>query len=260
MIKKITFTFLILITLSFLIISCQDVFTYSALESLQRDPEDLSDDEKIGYGYSALASGDLEYIQKAYAVIKPLADKSSNAGDIELQELAYYLAVGSAGIQDEIINSLDAFLDPDGDVDEALTALEAAVANMDVDDIVDAIEVFERIYALYDLTSNLDAIDDGLYLNTALVTNVLLAKALGGFDNVDFSLLPDVSPADGSPDVPGTKPTVLGVSGLDLRDVNDFDNPLTVPAEMVNYLLLMNYAVWCADKGGVSDMNELFTD
>lgn len=227
MIKKLPFIFLVLMI--FFIISCQEIFTYSALNSLERDPSSLSEDEKIAYAYAALESQKVEYMEKAYAVMIPIAEKYPN--DEELQMLTYNLAIGASGMQAEILGSLDAFLDPGStDADTALDALEDAMANMDTDDLVEALEIFDAIEEGSEL-------DESEYLNAALVIVVLVAQTneSDGSANLDAVVFPETIPTE--------KP--YDIADLDPEDPNDSD-------------ALLEYALWAANKGGVDNIDEYF--
>ena len=57
---------LVLMTLA----GCQDIFTYTPLKGLQRDPSTLSASQRLVYAQEALASGDKEAMQAAYNAIK----------------------------------------------------------------------------------------------------------------------------------------------------------------------------------------------
>lgn len=82
-----------LLLLSFLLAGCQEVFTYSLLEGLQRDPSDLPQEQQISYAESALAAGDVGAMADIYDEIVALA-----AHDPGLYLLAADLAMGASGI------------------------------------------------------------------------------------------------------------------------------------------------------------------
>jgi hypothetical protein len=82
-----------LLLLSLLLAGCQEVFTYSLFEGLQRDPSDLPPEQQISYAQSALAAGDVEAMADIYDEIVALA-----ADDPDLYLLAADLAMGASGI------------------------------------------------------------------------------------------------------------------------------------------------------------------
>ena len=49
---------------------CQDIFTYTPLKGLQRDPSTLSSEQQLVYAQDALASGDRDAMLAAYNAIK----------------------------------------------------------------------------------------------------------------------------------------------------------------------------------------------
>ncbi|MCF7927593.1 MAG: hypothetical protein K9L68_00760 [Spirochaetales bacterium] len=80
--------------------SCQDLFTTSAFEFLQRDPSDLSLSQQIVYAENALASGDEGAIQSAYEAIgDSLADDPNDAG---LNSLYADLAIEVSGVSEAV--------------------------------------------------------------------------------------------------------------------------------------------------------------
>jgi hypothetical protein len=62
-------TLLILLVLMILS-ACQDIFTYTPLKGLQRDPSTLSAQQRLVYAQDALASGDKNAMLAAYNAIK----------------------------------------------------------------------------------------------------------------------------------------------------------------------------------------------
>ncbi|MDZ7794027.1 MAG: hypothetical protein U5P10_10165 [Spirochaetia bacterium] len=87
--KKMKGTLLIVI-LPILLISCEQMFTYSIFEWAQRDPSNLSEAQQISYAKSILGSGDKDAMADAYEAIKDNTDP-------EVQLLASKLAVGASG-------------------------------------------------------------------------------------------------------------------------------------------------------------------
>lgn len=90
-----------ILLLSLLLSGCQEVFTYSLFEGLQRDPSDLPPEQQISYAESALASGNADAMADIYDEIVALA-----ADDPDLYLLAADLAMGASGITDVISDVL----------------------------------------------------------------------------------------------------------------------------------------------------------
>ena len=95
----------LMVTGSLLLSACQEVFTYSLLEGMQRDFSSLSDEQKISYAEDVLASGDADAMADIYDEIAAMA-----ADDPELYLLAADLAMGASGITsivDDILSADD---------------------------------------------------------------------------------------------------------------------------------------------------------
>ena len=127
--KKISI--IIIVVAAFLLLSsCQQIFTYSALESwAQRDPSGLSDEQQVAYAESALASGDSEAIAAAYLAIAGSDDPDTNL-------LASELAFAGSGVSDAIGDAAALLESGEGDFMELLT-------DLDGDMLIAAAEEFE---------------------------------------------------------------------------------------------------------------------
>ena len=101
--KKLSALLMVILSLAAIagISSCQELFTYSLMESLQRDPSSLPPEQQISYAESALASGDTAAMADIYDEIVALA-----ASDPELYLLAADLAMGASGITDVLGDAL----------------------------------------------------------------------------------------------------------------------------------------------------------
>lgn len=152
--------------------SCQQIFTYSALEWAQRDPSSLPPEQQIAYAESILSSGDTAAMAEAYDVINDLV--TANPDDVELQLLAADLAIGGSGIADAIAN-LD-LNDLEASVETVLASLDLTLVAASADHII-AAEALDPT-----------AISEEQYLNTGLI---LLAKAAD--EAGSFSLLSTIS-------------------------------------------------------------------
>ncbi|HYW83278.1 MAG TPA: hypothetical protein VFB30_08480 [Spirochaetia bacterium] len=80
---------------------CQDIFTYTPLKGLQRDPSTLSAQQRLVYAQDALASGDKNAMLAAYNAIKN--DTSPDAVHLTA-ELGIELSGVPALINDAITN------------------------------------------------------------------------------------------------------------------------------------------------------------
>ena len=86
---------LVLVISVALLVSCQAIFTNSPLAFLQRDPSNMSLDQRIYFAQQALASGEAEYIEAAYDALK---DDAAASNDPELLLLAAELATELSGV------------------------------------------------------------------------------------------------------------------------------------------------------------------
>ena len=93
----------LILLVGFLFIGCQEFFTYSLFEGLQRDPADLPAEQQISYARSALAAGDVDAMADIYDEIVGLA---ADGNDPELYLLAADLAMGASGLTDVIADVL----------------------------------------------------------------------------------------------------------------------------------------------------------
>lgn len=96
-----------LLCMALLFSGCQEVFTYSLFEGLQRDPSSLPPEQQISYARSVLASGDPDAMADIYDEI---ADLAQDENDPDLYLLAADLAMGASGISsaiDEVLSSED---------------------------------------------------------------------------------------------------------------------------------------------------------
>ena len=100
--KKILKGTLLIVLLPILLISCEQMFTYSMFEWAQRDPSNLSEAQQISYAKSVLGSGDQQSMGDAYEAIKDNTDP-------EVQLLASKLAVGASGINEAVEQALSDF-------------------------------------------------------------------------------------------------------------------------------------------------------
>lgn len=93
-----------------LLAGCDVIFTASPLSFLQRDPDDMTPEQRTRFAEDALASGDPDAIETAYDAIK---DDAAASTDGDLQLLAAQLALELAGIGDVLDDLVN--LDFEGD-------------------------------------------------------------------------------------------------------------------------------------------------
>lgn len=174
--KKISVIVLVAVTI-LIYTSCQQIFTYSALEWAQRDPADLPPEQQISYAESILSSGDTEAMADAYAVIDDLL--ADNPDDVDLQLLAADLAIGGSGITDAIA---------DLDLDNLDISVETLLEDIDLDLVAASAE---HIEAAADLDP--DAVSEEQYLNTGLILLAQAADEAGDFASLSTidGVIPD---------------------------------------------------------------------
>jgi len=165
--KKISVIILVVATI-FIYTSCQQIFTYSALEWAQRDPADLSPEQQISYAESILSSGDTEAMAEAYDVISDLV--ADNPDDVDLQLLAADLAIGGSGITDAIANL---------DLDNLDTSVEDILASIDLDLVAASAAHVEAAASLDPAAVSADQ-----YLNTGLILLAQAAEEAGDFGDL----------------------------------------------------------------------------
>ncbi|MCK5671896.1 MAG: hypothetical protein KAH95_00895 [Spirochaetales bacterium] len=156
--------------------SCQQIFTYSALEWAQRDPADLPPEQQISYAESILSSGDTEAMADAYAVIDDLLADDPNNVDLIL--LAADLAIGGSGITDAIANL---------DLENLDTSVETILASLDLALVAASAEHVEAAFLL-DPT----AVSEEQYLNTGLILLADAANEAGSFTALDSIIATDL--------------------------------------------------------------------
>ena len=92
---------LLILFILMLLAGCQDIFTYTPLKGLQRDPSTLSSEQRLVYAQDALASGDKAAMLAAYNAIK--TDTSADAVHLTA-ELGIELSGVPGLINDAITN------------------------------------------------------------------------------------------------------------------------------------------------------------
>ena len=162
--KKLQVIVLVAVTI-LIYTSCQQIFTYSALEWAQRDPSSLPPEQQVAYAESILSSGDTAAMAEAYDVINDLV--TANPDDVELQLLAADLAIGGSGIADAIA---------DLDLDNLDTSVETILASLD---LVLVAAAADHVIAAEALDPT--AISEEQYLNTGLILLAQAADEAGSF-------------------------------------------------------------------------------
>lgn len=123
---------LILLPALLLLPGCEQVFTYSPLSFLARDPSTLPMEQRVSYAQLALASGDKATLQAAYESI-------ASSTDPEVQYLASQVAVGASGLNEAIAGIDDFFSLTSDDVDAILGTIDSSWADNIGDSLVFAI-------------------------------------------------------------------------------------------------------------------------
>jgi hypothetical protein len=112
--------------------SCQAVFTYSPLAMLARDPDQLSDDQKVQWASDIINTGSVEELIDAYSEIKALAEAPGALPTTVL--LAADLAFASSGIMDVVS---DVLADPELISSTTPEELEAVFESLDIETIIE---------------------------------------------------------------------------------------------------------------------------
>jgi hypothetical protein len=105
------------IIISFILVlcfGCQDVFTYSPLDFLERDPKTLSKEQQLLYAKQALSSGNEDAMEKALSVVEDqLADDPNNAELLLLTgDLKWTLSRAPIAMQNYLFDNNNEFPDP----------------------------------------------------------------------------------------------------------------------------------------------------
>ncbi|MBP7494649.1 MAG: hypothetical protein KA771_04075 [Spirochaetales bacterium] len=165
----------LILAMVLVLLSCEDVFTTSLLEWGQRDPSNLSRDQKISYAQDALASGDKKAMKEAYDALKDTTDPA-------LQPFVAELAVGAAGIKDALLTVL-------GDVaagssEETIkTELQAAYNSFDAEDLALMESAAQLLTAAESGGGSISA--DQYFITGIGLLVVALDEAGGDVENID---------------------------------------------------------------------------
>lgn len=149
---------------------CQDVFTFSPLAGLGRDPSKLPDDQKVNYANNALAGGDPEEMAEAYTLIEEMLQSDPDNGDLHL--LAADLALGASGLSDATAELDISSTDPDT-LDSLLDDLDADLLSATASHIESAEESGTEV-------------SDSQYVNAGMALVAKEAKDAGGFSKIDW--------------------------------------------------------------------------
>ncbi|GEM_PF-1747224 len=127
---------LFFLLLPLILTSCEQVFTYSVFSWAQRDPSNLSKEQKVSYAQSVLGSGDQESMSEAYEAIKDNQDP-------EVQLLASELAIGASGLNEAVENAiedLDSIDSGDNNIEDYLSTIDTDMLNNAVESMTAALE------------------------------------------------------------------------------------------------------------------------
>lgn len=122
-----------------LLAGCDTIFTASPVSFLQRDPDDMSPEQRTKFAEDALASGDPEAIEDAYDAIK---DDASSSTDGDLQLLAAQLALELAGISDVLDDLVN--IDFDATLADNLTYINGLVAAMNATYLGESADFYQQ--------------------------------------------------------------------------------------------------------------------
>ena len=165
-----------------LLSGCDIIFTTSPLAFLQRDPADMSLEQRVYYAEQALASGDEGAMRDAYDAIKADAAASSD-GDLQL--LAGQLALGLSGINDTLDDLINI------DFGAPLAANQAYINQMVA--ALNATYVGEAAGFYQDADANAGDLGGADYILGALA--ILADATVAGGGDVDTLVAADVNPA-----------------------------------------------------------------
>jgi hypothetical protein len=110
---------------------CEAVFTFSPFTGLQRDPSNLTPEQRLSYAQDALASGDLDAMQSALDAIK---DDTSHTAVYTSAKLEVELSgLPTLGLDINDTTSLDSVVGESETVDDFLTAHPGLQPSMIID-------------------------------------------------------------------------------------------------------------------------------
>ncbi|MBN1648016.1 MAG: hypothetical protein JW874_08290 [Spirochaetales bacterium] len=215
-IKRQSIFLLFLITLVFCLSSCEEFFTTSVLDDLQRDPSALSDEQFEAAAEAALETGDTDQIEEIYIQLGDLPDVED---DPEIYILAVDLGVGASGMNDLIEEVLEdpAAIDEYEDLDEMLSELNT-------DYLIEAAE---------NLLTLLQAIDAGLVSGVEVDDAQIASVAMG-------MLMAAMVAAGGSENFVNNYPNLASGSGLEeLQMVEELLSYMDTPTSVEDLVGIM---------------------
>lgn len=112
-----------------LVSGCENFFTANLLKSLQRDPSNLSDAQKITYAQSALQSGDASTMQDAFNALT--SGKTTSQLTTQEKSLAVQLGIGATGVSSTLTSAFASFSsggDPTSSLNTAASKIDVSVA------------------------------------------------------------------------------------------------------------------------------------
>ncbi|MFP4382786.1 MAG: hypothetical protein ACLFST_09975 [Spirochaetia bacterium] len=149
---------------------CEQVFTFSPLSGLKRDPANLSDDQKREYAKDALESSDDEAAKEAFELLK-------DSEDPEDQSLAVDLAIEASGVTDAILTLLTET--DSSDPDALLETVNASLEDLDLDILSESADI---LTALGDAEGGEPTVEQYVLTGAGLV--LLAAQDAGGVENL----------------------------------------------------------------------------
>jgi hypothetical protein len=163
----------------FLLAGCEQFFSTNLLSGMRRDPKNLSFDQQVAYGQSALNSGDPDAMADAYDA---LSESLEDNDDPELNSLAAELAIGASGLNDTVPDLVDAAVEGDfSNKTELGNAVNDVLDDVDYDYINEAAGQIDQIQA------NGGEVTEEQYLLVGAGLVMQDAQAAGGVENLDAS-------------------------------------------------------------------------
>jgi hypothetical protein len=165
-------TGLVIIILAGLILTgCEQVFTYSPLSGLQRDPSTLSDDQKRQYARDALDSGDDSAVQEAYELLK-------DSTDPEDQSLAVDLAIESSGVTDVILTLVSQ--SGTSEPEQIIETINESLDDLNLDILTESADILQNLGNNEEGEPTVEQ-----YVLTGLGLALDAAQEAGGIENLD---------------------------------------------------------------------------
>ena len=167
----------------FIISSCQQIFTYSPISALKRDPSKLTTDQKASYAQGALDSGDKDAMKAAYDALAADLANTAVKDNPELYLLASELAIGASGISDAIGGVVE-FMAADPENPPSPEDLQAALDSIDQELLMAAARNIADVQTAIDNGETTAEISDSQYITAAAGLVLAAAAEADGLENL----------------------------------------------------------------------------